>query len=143
MFYKVIDNGNVIDVLDNFVYLKYQPKHGHMLFCEQKEAEAILSSDGTEIWHLPFLRKLPVDGYKTVEVVEIDEYEYKKYKVFCGKSIEKVIDEFVYFTLNNKELLIESLKRLYQEGQIDEFIAMELRDNGIITNKEWESVLGN
>lgn len=30
MFYKVIKNGKVIDVLDKLVYLKYQPKYDRM-----------------------------------------------------------------------------------------------------------------
>ena len=87
MFYKVIFNDRVIDVLDRLVYLKYQPKHNMMVLCNESEAQAVLSSEKEDIWH--------VDGYDTVELIEIDEIEYKQLKVLNGKTPEQIIDSFV------------------------------------------------
>lgn len=94
MFYKVIKNNKVIDVLHGITYLKYQPKHKIMVLSDINEAQAILSSDGNTIWHEVSLYELPVSGYDTVKVVEIDEYEYRQLKVLNMKSPEQIIDEY-------------------------------------------------
>ena len=51
MYYKVIKNNKVIDVLDRLVYLKYQKKHNRMVLCNKSEAQAFFSSDRKNIWH--------------------------------------------------------------------------------------------
>lgn len=95
MFYKVIFNDRVIDVLDRLVYLKYQPKHNMMVLCNESEAQAVLSSEKEDIWHIDGWYNIPVDGYDTVELIEIDEIEYKQLKVLNGKTPEQIIDSFV------------------------------------------------
>jgi hypothetical protein len=94
MYYKVLKNNKVIDVLDRLDYVKYQPKHKTMIVCPQNEAQAIISSDGEYIWHVRGLYRVPVDGYDTVEIFEIDEYEYKQLRVLNMKSPEAIIDEY-------------------------------------------------
>ncbi len=94
-YYKVIFNNRVIDVLDQLIYLKHQPKHNIMVLCDESEAQAIMSSDKENIWHVNGLYDIPVDGYNSVELIEIDEYEYKQLKVLNMKSAEQIIDEFV------------------------------------------------
>lgn len=95
MFYKVIFNDRVIDVLDRLVYLKYQPKHNIMVLCNESEAQAVLSSEKEDIWHVDGWYNIPVDGYDTVELIEIDEIEYKQLKILNGKTPEQIIDSFV------------------------------------------------
>ena len=80
MYYKVIKDNKVIDVLDRLVYLKYQKKHNRMILCKEYEAETLYN--------------LPCDGYDEVELVEIDEYEYKQLKALNMKSPEEIIDEY-------------------------------------------------
>lgn len=94
MYYKVLKNSKVIDVLDHLTFVKYQFKHNIMIACVKSEAQAIISSDGEYIWHVPGLYALPVDGYDTVELVEIDEYEYRQLKVLNLKTPEEIIDEY-------------------------------------------------
>lgn len=94
MYYKVIKNDKVIDVLDKLVFLKYQPKHKIMVLSDENEAQAILSSDKNTIWHESTLYNIPVDGYDTVRLEEIDEYEYKQLRVLNMKSPESIIDEY-------------------------------------------------
>lgn len=94
MFYKVLKDNKVIDVLQGLTYLKYQPKNKIMVLCGENEAQAILSSDGNTIWHEVSLYDLPVSGYDTVSVCEIDEYEYKQLKVLNMKTPEDIIDEY-------------------------------------------------
>lgn len=94
MYYKVIKDNKVIDVLDNLIFLKYQKKHNRMMLSNEEEAQAILSSDGNHIWHEKSLHKIPVDGYDTIELEEIDIYEYEKLKRLNCKSIEEILDEY-------------------------------------------------
>lgn len=100
MFYKVIKNNKVIDVLDKLVFLKYQHKHKIMVLCGEDDAQAILSSDGDTIWHESTLYKIPIDGYDTVELVEIDEYEYKQLKMLNGKTPEEIVDSLILELIN-------------------------------------------
>ena len=92
MYYKVLKNNKVIDVLDKLVFLKYQPKHKIMVLCDENEAQAILSSDKNTIWHEETLYKIPVDGYENVKIEPIDEFEYKQLKILNGKTPEEIVD---------------------------------------------------
>jgi len=94
MFYKVMKNNKVIDVLDKLIYVKYQPKHKIMVLCDINDAQAILSSDKKTIWHEVTLYNVPVSGYDTVELVEIDEYEFKQLRMLNMKTPESIIDEY-------------------------------------------------
>lgn len=94
MYYKVLKDNKVIDVLDSLIYLKWQPKHKIMVLSDENQAQAILSSDGNSIWHEETLYKIPVSGYDTVRIEEIDEYSYKQLKMLNGKTPESIIDEY-------------------------------------------------
>lgn len=97
MYYKVIKDGKVIDVLDKLIYLKYQPKHKIMVLTDEDDAQAILSSDKNTIWHEKTLYRIPVNeqDYDTVSVEPIDKYEYEQLKILNMKSPEQIIDSFV------------------------------------------------
>lgn len=120
MYYKVIYNDKVIDVLDKLVYLKYQEKHDRMIFCSESEAQAIFSSDGSEIWNVEGLYDLPVSGYDTVRIEKIDKYEYKQLKALNYKSEEEVIDMAILSLINgDSSIFNDSLERLYLNQEID------------------------
>lgn len=65
-----------------------------MVLCTEDDAQAILSSDNNTIWHERTLYEIPVDGYETVELIQIDEAEYRQLKVLNMKSPEEIIDEY-------------------------------------------------
>lgn len=104
MYYKVMKNNRVIDVLHQLIYLKYQPKHNIMVLCDENEAQAILSSDGNTIWHEPSLYKIPVSGFETIELQEIDQFEYKQLKILNCKTPEQIIDEYTLSLVENQIL---------------------------------------
>jgi hypothetical protein len=100
MYYKVLKNNKVIDVLDNLIYLKWEPKHKIMVLSDINEAQAILSSDKNTIWHEVTLYNVPVSGYDTVELVEIDEFEYKQLKMLNGKSVDEILQEYTLLLIS-------------------------------------------
>ena len=71
-----------------------------MLLCTEEDAQAILSSDQNEVWHEETLYKVPVPGYETVKIEEIDEHEYKQLKMLNGKTPEEIVDAFVLTLIN-------------------------------------------
>lgn len=101
MFYKVMKNNKVIDVLDNLIYLKWDSKHRVMVLTSENDAQAILSSDKNTIWHERTLYKVPVDGYDCVDVEEIDEYEYKQLKVLNLKNPQEIVDAVILALLED------------------------------------------
>lgn len=95
MYYKVIKNNKVIDVLDNLIYLKWEPKHKIMVLSDINDAQAILSSDKNTIWHERTLYKVPVDGFDEVEAEPIDKYEYEKLRTLNLKTPEEIADAVI------------------------------------------------
>ena len=100
MYYKVLKNNKVIDVLDKLIYLKYQPKHKIMVLSDENEAQAILSSDKNTIWHEKTLYNIPVDGFDEVEIIQIDEHEYKQLKVLNCKTVQEILNEYTLLLIN-------------------------------------------
>jgi hypothetical protein len=94
MYYKVLKDNKVIDVLDHLTFVRYQKKHNIMIACDESRAQAIVSSDGKHVWHIVGLYSLPVDGYDTVEIIEINKYEYNQLKLFNLRSVSEIIDEY-------------------------------------------------
>lgn len=75
MYYKVLKNEKVVDVLSYIFYVRYQEKHNILLLCDIKEAEAVLSSSGKYGWHIEGLYNFTPDN-DICEIVEISKYEY-------------------------------------------------------------------
>ena len=101
MYYKVLKNDAVIDVLDSLVYVKWQKKYDVMVLATERDAQGILQSDQTTIWHVRGLPKIQSPGYDTVELRAIDEQEYKQRKMLLGKTPEEIIDAFVLSLLDS------------------------------------------
>lgn len=94
MYYKVLKDNRVIDVLDHLAFVKYQNKHNIMVRCDESEAQGIISSDNNNIWHVLGLYAIPVEGYDSVELIEIDQYEYQQLKILNYKTPEEIIDAY-------------------------------------------------
>lgn len=103
MYYKVIKDNKVIDVLDHLIYLKWQPKHKTMILSDINEAQAILSSDNNTIWHEKTLYKVPTDEprFDTVELVEIDKIEFDQLKALNGHTPQEIFDDTILYLIEN------------------------------------------
>lgn len=75
MYFKVTKNKELIDLLQNIIYVKYQLKHNQILMCDAREAEAILSSDGKYGWHIEGLFNFKPDNSKYT-VTRISKFEF-------------------------------------------------------------------
>lgn len=97
MFYKVLKNNKVIDVLDSLIYLKWEPKHKTMILTDENDAQAVLSSSKEDIWHERTLYKVPVDEpkFETVDIEPIEEFEYKKLRALNMNTPEAIVDEVI------------------------------------------------
>ena len=106
MFFKVVKDNKVIDVLDHLKYFKWQSKHKIMVLTDVNDAQVVLSSDGSTFWHTETLYKIPDDApkFEIVEIKEIPEYEYKQLKALNMKTPEEIIDEFVMSLLEDNIL---------------------------------------
>ena len=81
--------------------LSQQPLTAAAAAGDEEEAQAIYSSDGKHIWHEESLYLIPVGGYDTVRLEEIDEYEYEQLKVLNMKTPEEIIDAYTAMLLND------------------------------------------
>lgn len=93
MFYKVLQKGKVVDVLDKLVFLKYYPRHNIMIRSDINDAQAVLSSDQNYIWHVDTMYNAP-DEYPTVSLVEITEKEYDQLRALNLMTPQEIIDAY-------------------------------------------------
>ena len=77
MYYKIVYDGCVVDVMETLSYITQNEKnHGIIGTTNQEKANGILSSDGSEIWHIDGTKNFVGYDFKTVSVVEIEKDEY-------------------------------------------------------------------
>jgi len=120
MFYKILKDGNVIDVSDGLRFMRWQEKFKRMICCSMNEAQAIQSSDETMIWHEISMLPVPVPGYDTVEAVPIDEREYRSLRALSLSVPEDIIDAFLLALLHGDAIVADALDRLISAGKINE-----------------------
>ena len=94
MYYKILKDGKVVDVLDGIQFLRYQAKFDRMILSDIDKAQAISSSDGKTIWHEVSLLPMPDNRYETVEAIPIDEREYRQLRALHGNTPEEIIDAY-------------------------------------------------
>lgn len=96
MYWKVIKNKKVIDVLDKLQYCRFQLKHKTLLLCDESVAQGILSHDGTTAYHLETCsEKFPIDIFPICSVEEIDKYEYESLLISLFKSPDEIANEII------------------------------------------------
>lgn len=86
--YKILYNNITIDVLKKLVYCKYL-NSGRKLRTDKTSANCIVSSDGSQVYHIVGTPSLP-EGYKSVEIVPIDkkEYDYLQSLIAKGEPLD-------------------------------------------------------
>lgn len=86
-YYKFISGGNIIDSLDNPVWVK-EDKRGNIVRCDIKEAMGVLSSDMSTVLHISGAKEFSEDVYTEIAVADITADEYEEIKVLLGLGAE-------------------------------------------------------
>ena len=73
--YKVLYNNITIDVIKKPIYCRYIPNTKRTLRTDKVSANCIVSSDGEQVYHIVGTPSLP-EGYKSVELIQIEKEEY-------------------------------------------------------------------
>ena len=93
--YKIIENNQIIDVLEEIQFIKYLPKSKRQILVDERQANGIISSNGNEIYHLLNTPYTFTEAKKTVSFIKIDEEEYKT--LTCqlkeNERLEKRVEE--------------------------------------------------
>lgn len=76
--YKIIENNQIIDVMETIQFVKYLPKTQRSIFIDERQANGILSSNNSIIYHIEGTHNNLPEGSKTVSWVKIEEAEYKR-----------------------------------------------------------------
>lgn len=76
--YKIIENNQIIDVMETLRFVKYLPKTKRSINVDERQANGILSSNQSVIYHIYGTSNTFPEGHKTVSYVKIDEDEYKR-----------------------------------------------------------------
>lgn len=75
--FKILENNQIIDVLENLKFVKCLPKSKKIIAVDEKQANGIMSSNNNEVYHI-FGTPYTFEGQKrTVHFVEIDCEEYQ------------------------------------------------------------------
>lgn len=83
MYFKVMRDNHVVDVLDSITYIAYQKKHDILLLSDIQTAQAILSSDGKRGWHIEGLYNFEPDN-TVYQIEQVKQSEYQKIKLEMG-----------------------------------------------------------
>lgn len=86
--YKILYNGVTIDVMRSIIYCKFLNSN-RKLRTDKTSANCIVSSDSNEVYHIVGTPSLP-EGYKSVEIVQIDkkEYDYLQSLITKGEALD-------------------------------------------------------
>ena len=90
MYYKLLQNGQVVRILERQCFLRWQEKHGMLVPCDEAYASGILGTDGVA-YHVDGLPEIPLAGIETVQ--EIDRAEYIALADALGVEIKPKIED--------------------------------------------------
>lgn len=86
MFVKLVKEEQVIDCIEDPLFVKWQKKNSVFIACDEPDGEGIVSSDGGKIYHLAGVRSHGRFTFGDVTYEEISEDEYKE-------TIEQMAEE--------------------------------------------------
>lgn len=77
MFYKIMYNNMVIDLLTEISWVRYLPNSKRLVVTDSQSANGIMGSDHNTVYHLFGKPYNFVADLKTVEVVRIEKAEFE------------------------------------------------------------------
>lgn len=104
--YKIVENGQIIDVLESLTFIKHLSRSGKNIMVDERQANGVLGSDGETIYHIHGTKYNFYDSKKTVQYIKIDQEEYERLtqQLKSNQDLEKRVRE-----------LEEILRELYRK----------------------------
>ena len=90
MYYKLLQNGQAVRLVERQSFLRWQERHGMLVPCDAEYANGILGTDGVA-YHVDGLPEIPLAGIETVQ--EIDRAEYIALADALGVEIKPKIED--------------------------------------------------
>lgn len=78
MFYKIMYNNMVIDLLNEVCWVRYLPNSKRLVATDSQAANGVMGSDHNTVYHIFGKPYTFANEVKTVEVVKIDALEYDR-----------------------------------------------------------------
>lgn len=112
MYFKIIYNALVIDILDSVQYVRWLKRGKKFVRTEMTSAHGILASDGINIYHVEGMPDFDGMGnYKTVYMLQIEKEDYDKLKSQMVEGDVIYADESAFSTEEKLKLEISNLKK--------------------------------
>lgn len=112
MYFKIIYNNLVIDILDSIQYVRWLKRGQKFVRTEMTSAHGILASDNLNIYHVDGMPEFDgVKNYKTVRMVEITKEEYDKLNSMIVKGDVVYSNESAFSKEEKLELELKALKK--------------------------------
>ena len=108
--YKVMHNNQIIDVLEDLCYVKCLPKTQRIISVDERQANGIVSSDGSQIYHLYGTKDTFNEKKLTVSVKPIEEEEYLRLTTQVKENAE------LANRVKELEILVQSLQELISKS---------------------------
>ena len=106
--YKIIENNQIIDVIKTIRFVKYLPKTKRAITVDERQANGILSSNNSIIYHIYGTPDTFIGDKKTITYEKINQEEYDKLtkQLKANEALEERIKELEKTVKELKELLI-------------------------------------
>lgn len=112
MYFKIIYNALVIDILDSVQYVRWLKRGKKFVKTEMTSANGILASDGINIYHVEEMPDFDgMSNYKTVHMLQIEKEEYDRLKSQMVEGDVIYVDESAFSTEEKLRLEISNLKK--------------------------------
>ena len=148
MFYKIVYNNFVIDIIDNPVYVKYSFKSKMFLVTDATSADGVMSGNREEVY---LFKAIPDIEYKIVKMVEITESEYLNIKSNIVEPINadgEVVDFYILqqnkideMNLKCRESIIDGFDVVLSDG-VSYHFSLEITDQLKITKLNMKALAG-
>lgn len=112
MFYKIMYNNMVIDLLNEVRWVRYLPNSKRLVATDSQAANGVMGSDHDTVYHIFGKPYTFANEVKTVEVVKIDALEYDRLQTQF--MLQKQENDAMKNEMNNLRAQLSSQEALLQ-----------------------------
>lgn len=109
MFYKILSDDKLVDVINSPQYVCYI-NEVIPINCTRSKATAIISSDGTTVWHIQGWGKHPPLATTLYRIVEITPSEYQQLKDILQNDIKVLPQEEKKEVISDEQITLEAFR---------------------------------